>query len=53
MTECEYCKDLNEEKYDVEIHEVYIQGGYYNWGCMIRYCPYCGRKLDKYKEDDE
>lgn len=48
MNECTYCEELNEEKWSMEITELKIQGGYYNWHCKIRYCPHCGKLLKKY-----
>jgi hypothetical protein len=48
MNECTYCEELNEEKFPIEITELRIQGGYYNWHCEIRHCPYCGKLLKKY-----
>lgn len=35
---CEYCRD----EYEFYIHEVE-----YALNDMIRYCPHCGRKLDR------
>jgi rubrerythrin len=48
---CKYCKDFNEEKNDMEIYEIDIIGvGYFFYDCPIRYCPACGKILDKYKD---
>ena len=56
MQECQYCKELNEEKNEIRVDEIYIygNGGYYGWRCPIICCPYCGKKLKKYevKKDD-
>ena len=46
MKICKYCKELNEERY-VVIEEVYVDGGYFKWPCPIRFCPYCGKPLDR------
>lgn len=46
MNGCPYCKQLNEEKYPIEITEIRIQGSYYNWNCHIHYCPYCGERRE-------
>jgi len=46
---CEYCKDFNKEKLDIEIYEILIAGGYYFYECPIKYCPACGIILNKYK----
>jgi anaerobic ribonucleoside-triphosphate reductase len=54
MEKCQYCKDLNTEKEEMKIVEIYIQrAGYYGYRCPIKYCPNCGKILDKYKDDKE
>lgn len=46
MAKCETCEELNEEKNDVIITEIKIDGvGYYNWYRDILYCPTCGKKI--------
>ena len=46
---CSFCKDLNEEKEDIKVTEIYISGaGYYGYGIPINYCPKCGEILKKY-----
>jgi len=53
MTECKYCKGLNEEKEDMQIIQLEIGiDGYYNYECPIKCCPNCGKLLEKYKIDD-
>lgn len=49
MKHCEYCKDLNEEKEDIEISELFIQHSYYEYYMPIIYCPVCGKKLKKFE----
>lgn len=52
-TKCTYCKDFNEEKYNINICEVEIQGGYYIYHCPINYCPSCGKRLARFSKDDK
>lgn len=53
MNKCVYCEELNEEKWSIEITELKIQSSYYNWNCEIRHCPYCGKLLKKYNNNEE
>jgi hypothetical protein len=53
MSECEICKDLNEEKEQVAISVVKIAGWYYHWGCDIMYCPACGKKITHKTEGED
>lgn len=46
---CIYCKDFNEEKEDIEISEVIVEGLHYQYHCPLKHCPNCGEKL-KIKE---
>jgi NADH pyrophosphatase NudC (nudix superfamily) len=48
---CKYCNELNKETEEIEIYELLIAGGYYIWNAPIKYCPNCGKELDKYKTD--
>lgn len=50
MKDCQFCRELNKEKTEIDIKDIFIHGdcGYYKWSCPIRYCPYCGKKLKKY-----
>lgn len=49
MEECLFCKDLNEEKNDIKVTEIYIHGaGHYNYGMPINFCPNYGKILKKY-----
>lgn len=51
--DCLYCNDLNEEFEDIEVCEIRIRNaGYFSYYIPINYCPNCGRKLDKCKEND-
>lgn len=50
---CPYCKDFNDEKYQINICEVEVQGGYYHYYCPINYCPNCGKILKRFKKDDK
>jgi hypothetical protein len=48
---CKACKELNEEKNDIDIYGIHISGaGYYNYEMPIIHCPVCGTILDKYKD---
>lgn len=47
MGSCNYCKELNEEKNKIEIEQIYTGDGYFDWSCVINFCPYCGEKLNK------
>lgn len=46
---CKYCKDFNEEKSEMQIYEIYVEESYYIYECPIRYCPNCGKILNKYR----
>ena len=47
---CKYCKDLNKEKEKITIEELRLHpSGYYNYHIPILHCPYCGKRLNKYK----
>jgi hypothetical protein len=49
---CKYCKELNKEKEKIAIDDIHIRtAGYFGYYCPIRYCPNCGKILDKYKVD--
>lgn len=49
---CTTCKELNEEKNEISIDSIYIQSaGYYNWHRVIKFCPDCGKILDKYSSN--
>lgn len=50
MKKCKYCKDFNEEKHDITIDEIRIQGSYFHYNCPIKFCPSCGTILKKYKQ---
>jgi Fe-S cluster assembly iron-binding protein IscA len=51
---CQYCKDLNNEKEKMKFVEIYIQrAGCYDYECPIKYCPNCGKILNRYKENRE
>jgi len=51
---CNFCKELNEEKEEIEIDEIYIRcAGHFYWDCPIRYCPNCGDLLKKYKPKED
>lgn len=48
---CKVCIELNEEKEEMRIEEIYISNtGYYNYDAPIIHCPKCGKRLDKYKD---
>jgi len=50
MEECIYCRDLNEEKENIQITGIHIsKAGHYNYYCPLKYCPVCGTILNKYK----
>lgn len=51
MEYCKYCKDFNEEKEIMEICQIYISAiqGYFNYNCPVKYCPFCGKILNRYK----
>lgn len=52
MANCSYCKDFNEEKEEIGITELRLgNDGYYNYECPIKYCPNCGKILNRYKKD--
>lgn len=48
MNKCKYCKDLNDEKSDMEISQIVINGSYYDYEVPIKFCPNCGKVLKKY-----
>lgn len=49
MKECKYCKDFNEESEEIRIEQIQVSTlGYYNYDCPIKYCPSCGKVLDRY-----
>ena len=51
---CTYCKDLNSEPNEMRTETLYLNpSGYYNYHIPIRYCPYCGKILNKYKKRTE
>lgn len=50
MAKCNYCKEFNREKKDIEITDIRIGGIFYNYNCPLKYCPSCGKLLSKYKE---
>lgn len=51
MEGCKWCKELNAEKGEIRIDEIYIDiAGYYQYDCPIRHCPYCGKMLNKYNQ---
>lgn len=48
---CITCEELSEEMFPVEIESVKTKDcGYYNWGCIILYCPNCGKKIEYNKK---
>jgi hypothetical protein len=47
--DCTYCRDLNEEKQTIEVSQVHITDGYYDYNIPIKYCPACGTILKRYK----
>lgn len=50
METCKYCEELNEEKEDIEIEEIYLKhSGHFGYRCPVKHCPACGIILDKYK----
>ena len=49
MGNCKYCKDLNDEKCDIEVYQIVINGRYYNYDMPIKFCPNCGKELKKSK----
>lgn len=50
---CQRCIDLNEAKEAVTVSEVRIAGSFYHYFMFVRYCPECGRKLNKYSNKTE
>lgn len=53
MEDCIFCKELNEEKSEIEIDTIFIRpAGYFNWHCPIRFCPACGTRLKKYSNNN-
>jgi len=49
--DCKFCKELNEEKQNIRVDEIYINcAGHYNYSIPIICCPVCGTMLDKYKK---
>ena len=54
MEECQYCNDFNNEKEEMIIDKIYIQtAGHFWYQCPIKYCPNCGKILNKYKNNKE
>ena len=54
MTECETCKELNEESKPVFIDGIYIMtAGYYHWRREIIYSPTCGKRILHKSESEE
>jgi hypothetical protein len=53
MKKCEYCKDFDGEKEDIEITGINVGGSFYNYNCPITHCPACGKLLDKYNKEDK
>lgn len=50
---CKYCSDFNEEKEEMEVSQIYLSSSaYFNYECPIIYCPNCGKKLNKYKQQN-
>lgn len=44
---CQTCKDLSYERKPPEIESVRTHdGGYYDYSCVILYCPVCGKKIE-------
>jgi len=52
--ECKYCNDLNEEKEAICITEIEIipLDLVLGWKCLIKYCPFCGTILNRYRDRD-
>jgi phage FluMu protein Com len=50
---CEYCKDLNAEKQDMEVSQIHMLDGWFNYEIPIKYCPNCGKILKKYENKTE
>lgn len=47
---CRFCSDFNEENEDMTIEQIKIgEDGYFNYECPMKYCPNCGKILNKYK----
>ena len=44
---CKTCKDLSDERKPPEIVGIKTHdGGYYDYYCIILYCPVCGKKIE-------
>ena len=50
---CDKCEELREEKSDIMISEVRIDGSYYGWYCPINFCPKCGRPLAEVRKENK
>lgn len=51
MSACKYCNDLNDEKEDILVEDIKLSvAGHYHYEIPILHCPYCGEKLEKYKD---